>query len=106
MRAGELTHRLTLEQRVQAASGTSTLATTYTAVATVWGSVRGTKPAEYIDQIQVGSGPTHRMLIRYRAATDFDHVSDGARRWRVVGSRDPDGRRDMLEIMAEEVLPP
>jgi len=106
MRAGDLTHRLTLEQRVQAASGTSTLATTYTTVATVWGSVRGTKPAEYIDQIQVGEGPTHRMLIRYRSAVDFDHISTSTRRWKVRGSRDPDGRRDMLEIMAEEVAAP
>jgi SPP1 family predicted phage head-tail adaptor len=105
MRAGDLTHRLTLERRVQAADVTVGIDTSFATVATVWGSVKGTKPAEYIDQIQVGEGPTHRMLIRYRAAKDFDHVSEGTRRWKVRGSRDPDGRRDMLEIMAEEVAP-
>ena len=128
MPAGSLRHLLTLEQRTQAADATVGITTGYTPVATVWGDVQATRGAVYLATMQVGEGPTHRIVIRYRERTTFDHVSElvldpgdtatevfdyltssfqaaTERRWRVRDVRDPDGRRKWLEIMAEELQP-
>lgn len=105
MAAGTLRHRLRLEQRVQAADGGVGLTTTYTPVARVWGQVEATRGALYAAGVQVVDAPTHRIVIRYRAMTDFDHLADEARRWRVRDVRDPDGTRKWVEIMAEELTP-
>ena len=103
MPAGTLRHLLTLEQRTQVADGSVGITTAYTVVATAWGDVQATRGAVYVAAVQVGEGPTHRIIIRHRARTDFDHISQGQRRWRVRDVRDPDGRRKYLEIMAEEL---
>lgn len=105
MAAGTLRHLLTLEQRTQAADGSVGITTGYTAVARVWAKVEATKGAIYVAGMQIGEGPTHRIVIRYRERTTFDHASEGARRWRVRDVRDPDGKRKWLEIMAEELKP-
>lgn len=103
MAAGPLRHRLTLEQRAQATSGV-TIANTFAPVATVWAQIEGTRGAVYADRVQVGEGATHRILIRHRDRTDFDHAStaDG-RRWKIRDVRDPWGTRRWLEIAAEEL---
>jgi SPP1 family predicted phage head-tail adaptor len=105
MAAGTLRHLLTLEQRTQVADGAVGITTAYTTVTQVWGDVQATRGAVYLAGLQIGEGPTHRIVIRYRPRTTFDHVSAGARRWRVRDVRDPDGRRKWLEIMAEELQP-
>lgn len=105
MRAGHLRHRLTLERRVQAPNGTVGIDTSYSAVAVVWGSVEAVRGGVYIAALQVGEGPTHRIQIRYRSLTDFDYITEGARRFRVRDVRDTDGRRQWLDINAEEYTP-
>lgn len=105
MNPGRLRHRLKVEQRAQAADGTVGITTSYTLVAETWGEVTAIKGAVYAAGLQVGEGPTHRILLRWRNPTAFDHVSMGAQRWRVRDARDPDGRRVMLEVMAEELTP-
>lgn len=128
MPAGTLRHLLTLEQRTQVADATVGITTAYTPVAQVWGDVQATRGAVYVAAVQVGEGPTHRIMIRYRERTTFDHVAElvldpgesvteafdyttgsylaaTERRWRVRDVRDPDGRRRWLEIMAEELQP-
>lgn len=105
MAAGTLRHRLRLEQRVQTADGSVGITTTYTPVARVWAQVEATRGALYAAGVQVVVAPTHRIIIRHRSMTDFDHVADEARRWRVRDVRDPDGGRRWVEIMAEELTP-
>lgn len=105
MNPGRLRHRLTVEQRVQAADGSVGITTTYSAVAQTWGEVLAVKGAVYAAGLQVGEGPTHRITLRWRDPTTFDHISLGAQRFRVRDARDPDGRRVVLEVMAEELTP-
>lgn len=105
MNPGRLRHRVTVEQRVQAADGGVGLTTTYSVVAETWADIQAVKGAVYAAGLQVGEGPTHRIVMRWRDPTTFDHLSLGAQRWRVRDARDPDGRRVMLEIMAEELTP-
>jgi SPP1 family predicted phage head-tail adaptor len=128
MAAGSLRHLLTLEQRTQVADATVGITTAYTPVAQVWGDVQATRGAVYVAGMQIGEGPTHRIVIRYRDRTTFDHVAElvldagtattedfdylagtylaaTERRWRVRDVRDPDGKRKWIEIMAEELKP-
>ena len=102
---GRLNHRVSLEQRVQAADGSVGMTTSYTVVATAWAEVKAVRGSVYAAGVQVGDGPTHRITLRYRDATTFDHISLGAQRWRVRDARDPDGRRRILDVMAEELTP-
>lgn len=105
MNPGRLRHRVLVEQRVQAADGSVGITTTFAAVAETWAEVQAVKGAVYAAGLQVGEGPTHRIVMRWRDPTTFDHVSRGDQRWRVRDSRDPDGRRVVLEVMAEELTP-
>ena len=105
MNPGRLRHRLIVEQRVQAVDGTVGITTSYSAVAETWADIQAVRGAVYAAGLQVGEGPTHRILMRWRDPTAFDHLSRGDQRWRVRDARDPDGRRVMLEVMAEELTP-
>lgn len=105
MSAGPLRHLVTLEQRTQAADGSVGITTTFAAVAQVWAKVEATKGALYAAGVQVVEAPTHRIVIRFRSMTDFDHVALRTQRWRVRDVRDPDGMRRWVEIMAEELKP-
>lgn len=105
MNPGRLRHRVTIEQRVQVADGAVGITTTYSPVAQTWADVQAVRGSIYAAGVQVGEGPTHRITMRYRDATGFDHVSLGSQRWRVRDARDPDGRRRVLEVMAEELTP-
>ncbi|MBP8295221.1 MAG: phage head closure protein [Burkholderiales bacterium] len=96
---------MTLEQRAQAADGGVGITTTFAAVAHVWAKIEATKGSIYAAGVQVVEAPTHRIVIRHRAMTDFDHVSLGEQRWRARDVRDPDGTRKWIEIMAEELRP-
>lgn len=105
MAAGTLRHLVRLEQRTQAADDSVGITTTYSPVARVWAQVEATRGALYAAGVQTVEAPTHRIVIRYRSMTDFDHIWDDGRRWRVRDVRDPDGKRRWVEIMAEEITP-
>lgn len=102
MPAGRLRHYVALEKRTQAADETIGITTTFATVARTWVQIEATKGSVYAATIQVGEGPTHRIVMRYRDAAAFDFISEGTRRFSVTDARDIDGRKTWLEIMAEE----
>jgi head-tail adaptor len=106
--AGRLRHRLVLEQRSQASNDAGYLTDAFAIVAEVWGAVEATRGSVYAAGIQMEERLTHRVTLRWRNPADFDHVRiDGTtNRYKVRDARDPDGRRTVLEIMAEEVTAP
>ena len=103
MPAGRLRHYVALEKRTQAPDTGVSLTETYTAIAHTWAQIEATKGSVYAATIQVGEGPTHRIVMRYRDAAAFDFISEGSRRFSVTDARDIDGRKTWLEIMAEEL---
>jgi head-tail adaptor len=105
MPAGNLRHSLLLEKRAQAAEGTDSIAATFAPVSDAWGEVKQVRAGTYLDGQQVGETITHIIRLRYRSATDFGFISEGARRFRVKRIGDPDGRRRWLEVFAEELQP-
>lgn len=102
MPAGRLRHRVALEKRVQAADESIGITTTFTTIAQTWAEIEAVKGGIYAATLQVGEGPTHRIVMRYRDAAAFDFISEGSRRFNVVDARDIDGRRTWLMVMAEE----
>ena len=102
MPAGRLNHRVTLEKRTQAADEGIGITTTYSTIDKTWAEIQATKGSVYAATLQVGEGPTHRIVMRYRDAAAFDFISEGSRRFSVTDARDIDGRRRWLEVMAEE----
>lgn len=105
--AGQLNRQVVLEKLTSAANVGGGLTETYAPVATVWARMLAVKDSAYLDGAQLGEMPTHRITVRYRDGDDFDHLSEvgSTRRFRVQGVRDPDGRREMLDILAEELRP-
>lgn len=105
--AGQLNRQVVLEKLGSAANLGGGLTETFAPVATVWARMLAIRDSAYLDGAQVADAATHRVTIRYRDAEDFDHLSEvgSTRRFRVQGVRDPDGRREMLDILAEELRP-
>ena len=106
--AGRLRHRVVLEQRSSAAGTSGALQHSYAPVATAWGGIEAVRGSVYAAGLQTEERITHRIVLRWRDPTGFDHVrQDGtSHRFKVRDVRDPDGRRRELEIMAEEMTSP
>lgn len=101
---GRLRHRVVLEKRSATPSGADTLSFAHAAVATVWADISAIGGALYAAGMQTEARITHRITIRSRALTSFDHVSQGTRRFRVRETRDPDGNRRFVELLVEELI--
>lgn len=76
MQAGRLRRRIVIKQPVEARNGFGDVITTWSTVATVWGSVEPLRGREYMLGQQVQAETTVRIRMRYR--------SDVLPSWRVV----------------------
>lgn len=67
LRAGDLKHRVTLQNptKMRSATGSPTLG--WQTVATVWASVRGMSGRDVIMAAQAQALVTHKVMIRYRS---------------------------------------
>lgn len=70
MRAGELRHRLTLQEPGQARNSFGDMVTTWTDVATVWGAVEWAGGRRYLEAAQLNAEVQGVVRIRYRADID------------------------------------
>jgi SPP1 family predicted phage head-tail adaptor len=106
--AGRLRHRLVLEQRTQGTDAGGYLGETFAEVVEVWGGIEAVRGSVYAAGLQLEERITHRITLRWRNPADFKFVRElgTGHRYKVRDARDPDGRRTVLEIMAEEVTAP
>lgn len=108
-RVADLRHRVALETRAQVAAGGSAgtgLTESFTVGARVWARVELIRGGRYQAEVQTDDVPTHRITIRHRVDyTAWRYISDGARRWRVITSGDPDGRQTWVEYGVTELTP-
>ncbi len=105
--AGELRESLTIQTRTQTpTSGAlgSGLTEVYSTLATVWGKVVTIKGSTRIDQVNAGSGPTHRFIVRKRHDIDGSKfIVFDQRRFRILDVEDPDERGRFYDLLAEEL---
>lgn len=103
-RAGELRHRIALQSRSSAPSGSDDLAHTYTTVATVAAKARAIQGGRMVSGVQTEERVTHLFLVRFRTDQGaWRWILFNGRRLEVRTVRDPDERGRWLEIQAEEV---
>lgn len=104
MRAGRLRNRLTLKVPVEARNGFGEVITTWSTVATVWGSAEPLQGREYQLAKQTQAETLFRFRVRYRA--------DVRPSWRVVWNGrsydiadvQPDERRWEMHLMCVDVV--
>lgn len=79
MRAGQLRHRVTIQQRTDADDGAGGLTITWTPLTVLWASVAPQTGRETIAARQVTPAMTHLVRLRYYAGLTTKHrvVLDG-----------------------------
>lgn len=105
--AGQLDRRITIERRTSVQDpvyGTGTL--TWETLATVWAQVRDILPSraeEVADNVSMSRRPA-RIRIRYRDDITSDmRIDYGGRKLRIVSGPAELGRREGIEMIAEEL---
>lgn len=103
MRAGQLRHRLTLQQPNPTLDSRHEPSDTWADVATVWADVRAPSGRELEIAKQLHGLITQVVTIRYRDGITADkRFRWGARTLNIVAARDEDSRRRMLIIECTE----
>jgi SPP1 family predicted phage head-tail adaptor len=98
---GTLNRRLTLEAPVESADGSGGVARSFSAVATLWGSVEPVSARGSVEAGALGANVTHRIRLRYNPDITLRHrFRDGEAVFRLVAIRERDKR--FLDIDAEE----
>lgn len=101
---GTLRHRITLEARAQAASGSEAIADTWSTVDTVWGQVEQIAGGMIVSGAQTEERVTHRIVIRNRTdLSSWRYLTFDGKRMQVRETRAADDRKRFLEILAEEI---
>ena len=70
----------------------------------VWGAIELLTTMERVRAGRVDAVATHRVTLPYRDdVSPNQHLSLGSRRFRIKSAGDPDGRRDSLVCLVEEI---
>lgn len=101
---GNLRARIVLEARAQAATGSETIADTYTTVDTVWAQVDAIAGGMIVNGAQTEARVTHKVIIRNRTdLSAWRYLTWDSKRLQVRETRAADDRKRFLEILAEEM---
>lgn len=98
-----LRHRLTLYAEGQTVNAMGERLSGFTEGQTVWADVQPLSASEDYRAKRLGQNTSHKVVIRYRTGVATNDRLKFGTRWLVVQSvKDPDERREWLEIMAED----
>lgn len=104
MRAGVLNTRASLQDRVTSDDGAGGEAVAYTTIATLWLGLAAQSGRELAQAKQLNSRVTHLVTARYRADVRARmRLVTGSRVLEIHGAYDPDGRRQQLHLLVEEL---
>ena len=105
MKAGELRHRVTLQEATETRDTTGAIVTVYVDRATVWGAVEPLTGREFFQAQAVNAETTTRIRIRYwqgivpkMRATWDGHTYD------IQEVREVESRRRELHLMCKELV--
>lgn len=101
--AGQLRHRLILEQPAFASDGGGGTARSWQTAATLWGAVTPLSPASNVDAEQPGGRIGYRVICRYRSdIRPGQRFRDGQRNLDIYAVVDPDGRKRWIDCRCRE----
>jgi SPP1 family predicted phage head-tail adaptor len=104
MRIGDLRDRVTLLQPVTTTDALGGQTTTWSTAATVWAMFRNLTGRESLQAGALQSSMTHRAVLRHRTdVTTRMRVRMGTTTCDITSVRDPNGRREALELDLVEV---
>jgi len=105
IRAGELRHRVTIQQKSVTRNTLGEEVVTWQDVATVWADVQPLSGKEYFDAQQVNAEVTVRIRIRYRTGVKPEmRVVFGSRVFDIQAVINVDGRNQELQLMCKEAV--
>lgn len=110
MRAGDLRHRITFQQRGMSADSFGAQAETWTNVATVWADVSPLSGRELLAAQAVNVEISHKITIRWQQqfagpkAVAAMRIVYGSRIFDIHSSIDTDERRKTIELSCAEGL--
>lgn len=105
MRAGELRHRVTIQQKTFSRDSYGGETITWTDVATVWAAVEPISGREYFTAQQTQAEVTTRIRIRHRAGiTPVMRVLWGTRLYDIISVIEVKERNREIHLMCQEVV--
>jgi SPP1 family predicted phage head-tail adaptor len=100
---GLLNRRVVLEAATRSPDGAGGAGQSWTAIATLFATVRALSGTESFAQDRVTGRVTHEIVIRYRTdVTPAMRFRLGTRLFEIIAALDPDGRRRQLRCLVEE----
>lgn len=101
---GERGRRFTIELPLESPDGFGGVLRSYQPGPRVWGSLRLLTTLERVRAGRLDTIVTHRVTLPYREGVTLDQrLVLGTRRFRIRSAEDPDGRRDRLVCLVEEI---
>lgn len=105
MRAGQLRHRLQLQEYVEAKNTFGEATKAWSTFAEVWGAVMPLQGRERFSAQQVTPEVTHQIRIRHRAALETKHrIQFGQRTFNIESILNRDERNAEQTLLAVEEL--
>jgi len=105
MRAGQLRHRITLQQKTTSLFNYGATTETWAALDTVWAGIEALTGREFFSSQQTVAQADYRITLRYRSGiTSAMRAVEGTRTFDIQTVLDPDGRRRELVLMVKEVV--
>lgn len=105
MRAGELRHRIILEENVPTRNATREEIPNWQVFTSVWGDVKPVSAREFISNERASAEVSHKIKLRYLPGLKPSmRVRWGARLFEIEGILDQGGRQRELVIMARETV--
>jgi len=102
--AGSLRHRVELQEKTDAASGSFAVTESFATFAEVWAGIETVDALEVVDGVQTSDGPTHRFTIRHRSDVTIEKwLLFEKRRFAIRGVEDSGERHRFLELLAEDI---
>lgn len=100
--AGRLNRRIAIRRKTMLSDGHGGQNSSWDTVATVWAETKSQNGREAVIAGALQGISAWRIVIRYRAAvTTADQVRIDGRDYNIRTIEDPDGRREMLVIIAD-----
>ena len=105
MRAGDLRHRLILQQPVESTSDFGETVISYETVDTVWGAVEPNTGKRYFEAMQANSEVQGAVRLRYRSDIEATwRILYGSRVLQIVSIVNPQERNRELLVYYKEAL--
>ncbi|OPX87736.1 MAG: Phage head-tail joining protein [Pelotomaculum sp. PtaB.Bin104] len=105
MRAGELRHRITIQEPVETLDSLKTPVLSWQDVATVWAAVEPLRGREYLEVKNTNTELSARIRIRYRRGINPSmRVKYGSRIFNIESVIDFEERHREIHLMCSEVF--